>query len=103
MSYPSEDRHERDVVSGPARNPTQDMEKHDKSKVLTANPGGIFLFLYSLTVILCVFDTLPSPVRLKRLYEPFFEGNIKQTLQHFCKSISSCLKFRSNNIFTAIN
>lgn len=72
MSYPSEDRHERDVVGGPARNPTQDMEKHDKSKVLTANPGGIFLFLYSLTVILCVFDTLPSPVRLKRLYEPFF-------------------------------
>ncbi|XP_078381739.1 uncharacterized protein LOC144664466 isoform X2 [Oculina patagonica] len=39
MSYPAEDRHERDVVGGPARNPSQDVEKHDKSKVLSANPG----------------------------------------------------------------
>lgn len=52
MSYPSEDRHERDVVGGPARNPAQDMEKHDKSKVLNANPGGILLSLYSFGVIL---------------------------------------------------
>ena len=43
MSYPAEDRHERDVVGGPSRNPAQDMEKHEKSKVLAANPGGILL------------------------------------------------------------
>lgn len=48
MSYPAEDRHERDVVGGPARNPSQDMEKHEKSKVLSANPGGILLRFYSL-------------------------------------------------------
>ena len=46
MSYPPEDRHERDVVGGTARNPSQDMEKHDKSKVLSANPGGILLSSY---------------------------------------------------------
>lgn len=45
MSYPAEDRHERDVVGGPARNPGQDMEKHDKSKGLNSNPGGILLSL----------------------------------------------------------
>lgn len=39
MSYPNEDRHERDVVGGQSRNPSQDGEKHDKSKVLNANPG----------------------------------------------------------------
>lgn len=44
MSYPNEDRHERDVVGGQSRNPSQDGEKHDKSKVLNANPGGILLF-----------------------------------------------------------
>ena len=51
MSYPAEDRHERDAVSGPTRNPAQDIEKHDKSKVLSANPGGIFLPSYSFRVI----------------------------------------------------
>ena len=45
MSYPAEDRHERDVVGGPARNSSQDMEKHDKSKVLSANPGGTVFYL----------------------------------------------------------
>lgn len=40
MSYPAEDRHERDAVGGPSRNPAQDMEKHEKSKVLAANPGA---------------------------------------------------------------
>jgi len=45
MSYPAEDRHERDVVGGPARNPGQDMEKHDKSKGLNSNPGSILLSL----------------------------------------------------------
>lgn len=39
MSYPNEDRHERDVVGGQSRNPSQDGEKHDKSKVLNASPG----------------------------------------------------------------
>lgn len=43
MSYPAEDRHERDVVSGPARNPAQEMEKHDKSKVpMTGPESGSF-------------------------------------------------------------
>lgn len=42
MSYPAEDRHERDAV-GSVRNPAQDLEKHDKSKGLSSNPGGISL------------------------------------------------------------
>lgn len=50
MSYPNEDRHERDVVGGQSRNPSQDGEKHDKSKVLNANPGGILLFRPSCVV-----------------------------------------------------
>ena len=50
MSYPNEDRHERDVVGGQSRNPSQDGEKHDKSKVLNANPGGILLFRPSYVV-----------------------------------------------------
>ena len=49
MSYPAEDRHERDAVGGPSRNPAQDMEKHEKSKVLAANPGGILLSSHSFT------------------------------------------------------
>ena len=56
MSYPAEDRHERDVVGGPARNPSQDMEKHDKSKVLSANPGGILFRFYSLPFIFSSFS-----------------------------------------------
>ena len=46
MSYPGEDRHERDV-GGSVRNPAQDLEKHDKSKGLSSNPGGISLSFYS--------------------------------------------------------
>lgn len=69
MSYSAEDRHERDAVGGPARNPSQDIEKQDKSKVLITNPGGILLPFYSLTEILLIFCSLVSPVRSRHLSE----------------------------------
>lgn len=83
MSYPAEDRHERDVVGGPARNPSQDVEKHDKSKVLNANPGGILLCFLSVTVIPIIFRSSSNPVRSKRLPEPYFRWEHRTDFKTF--------------------
>ena len=85
MSYPAEDRHERDVVGGPARNPSQDVEKHDKSKVLSANPGGILLCFYFITVVITVFRKSACPVSSKRFNKSYFGWEHRAHFpQHFC-------------------
>lgn len=43
MSYPADDRHERDLVGSSSRNPSLEMEKHEKSKVpMTGPESGSF-------------------------------------------------------------
>lgn len=65
MSYPAEDRHERDrdslvVSASSSRNTGQEKEKIEKNKVVGAPAGGMFFF--SLNFLFSTFQVSSSNV-----------------------------------------
>ena len=65
MSFPSEDRHERDLAGVQPRNPSQEMEKHDKSKLMSGVPGGIVRFRAEFTAN--IYFNVSNVLSIKRL------------------------------------